>query len=477
MGTRLPLPLSLRVPLIVAGLMVLMGVIASQLVVTSLVRSQERQLADLAQSEFATLSTTLAPLIQREDLWEMFDALDRATFQAGRFAPAAASLVDARGQVIVSTRPERHPIGSPGVALIAGAVPLEDLSYDNARELISVRQVVEYQGRPVAQLVIDFNASELAAERRRAWFWLIAGNTAATLILALAGYLLIRRVLAPIGRLSREMSRSGGASQTFPEAMIPRHDVELANLYDTYNAMIRAVEARGQTERRLAERERFVSLGRLAGTLAHEINNPLGGLLTAVDTLKRFPDRADVVGKSADILERGLKQMRDVARGALNVQRNSQAGTPLSAADFEDLHLLIRPEIERKAQRLHWQVAPDVADCGRLPAGPVRQVVLNLLLNAAAATGPGADLGLIAQRDAGGLRLTIWDSGPGLPDHLRPRLLSDAPVEPGDGLGLRLVRDLVQSMGGGIALGQTAAGQNAILIDLPLAEDGTGTDA
>ena len=467
-ASPLTLPLSLRVPLIVAGLMVLMGLIASQLVMSSLVRSQERQLSDLARSDFATLSTTLAPLIQRQDIWEMFDALDRATRQTGGFSAISASLVDARGRVIVSTRPEQHPVGANGVDLIARSAPVTDLSYDNAQDVISLRDVVVYQGRPIAQLIIDFDASALAAERQQTWFWLMAGNALATGLLALGGYLMIRRVLAPIGRLSRAMSIPGGPPQTFASEMIPRRDKELANLYETYNAMVQAVEARSLTERRLAERERFVSLGRLSGTLAHEINNPLGGLLNSVDTIKRFPDRADVVLKSADILQRGLRQMRDVVRSTLNTYRNDLATLPLTTADFEDLHLLIRPEIEHKAQQLHWNIDVDDADCTALPAGPVRQVLLNLLLNASGASDAGTELGLRVAAQAQTLHLVVWDSGPGLPPHVQSRLLSDAPVEPGGGLGLRLVRDLVTSLNGDVRLSRTEDGYSAIMVTLPL---------
>lgn len=468
MPLRLTLPLSVRVPLMVSGLMVVMGIIASQLVLTALVRSQERQLSDLAQSEFATLSTTLAPLIQRQDIWEMFDVLDRATQRVGGFSPVAATLVDEQGRVIVATQPDIHPVGAPGVALINAATPVRQLNYDSAQDQISLRQNVDFQGRTIAALIIDFDVTELAAERRQTWFWLIAGNLAAMLVLASAGYVLIRRVLAPIGRLSREMSQPSGASRAFPEAMIPQYDTELANLYQTYNGMIRAVEARGLTEKRLSERERFVSLGRLAGTLAHEINNPLGGLLNATDTLQRYPDRPDVVQQSAGILERGLKQMREVVQTTLHMHRSDQSALPLTPADFDDLHQLIRPEVERLNQSLDWHVAITNADCSGLFAGPVRQIVLNLLLNAAGATPVDGRLGLhVAARDQM-MYLRVWDSGPGLPAHLRPRLLSDDPVEPGGGLGLRLVRDLVNQLNGQIALDQTDAGHHVIKVDLPL---------
>ncbi len=475
MRLLVPLPLSLRVPMIVAALMVLMGIVASQLVLAALNRSQVRQLTDLAEIEFSALTTALGPYVQRDDIWEMFDILDRATLRVGGFRPIMATLIDARGRVIVSSQPEVHPIGTDGVDLIARAILLDDIRYDTASDRISLRNTVVWQGRPVGQLVIDFDVREFAAERRRTGWTLLLGNAAAILVLSVAGYALMRRVLAPIRRLTREMAQPGGAPQPIPEAMVPARDPELAQLFHTYNSLIRAVQARTSAERRLAERERYVSLGRLAGGLAHEINNPLGGLLNTVDTIRTYADRPDVVRQGVELLDRGLKHLRDVSRTTLDLHRGTDGRGPgeqgLSRQDFDDLHLLIRPETDRKAQTLDWQVASDLSGCDRLPAGPVRQIVLNLLLNAAAISGPCGDLGVRVVRDRGMLSLSVWDSGPGFPDAMKPRLLSDDPVEPGEGLGLRLVRDLVKSLGGSIELGLSPEGRNEVRVSLPVDED------
>ncbi len=471
---RLPLamPLSLRVPLLVAGLMVLMGIVASQLVLSALNRAQVRQLTDLAEIEFRALSTSLGPYVQRDDIWEMFDILDRATLREGSFRPISAALVDARGRVMVSSLPEAHPIGSNGAGLVEEAIRLDDIRFDAASERIAVRNTVVWQGRPLGQLVIDFDVQEFAAERRRALFSLLLGNAAAILILSVAGYALMRRVLAPVRRLTREMEQPGGTPQPIAEALIPARDAELAQLYHNYNGLILAVQARTATERRLAERERYVSLGRLAGGLAHEINNPLGGLLNTVDTIRTYPDRPDVVRDSAELLERGLKHLRDVSRTTLDMHRNDDGASPekvqLALQDFDDLHLLIRPEIERKAQILDWRIEADGSCCKGLPAGSVRQIALNLLLNAAAVTGPGGKLGLRVKPDGDSLCLCVWDAGPGFSDSVKPRLLSDEPVEPGGGLGLRVVRDLVKSLGGTIDLGRSVHGQNEVRVRLPL---------
>ena len=117
---------------------------------------------------------------------------------------------------------------------------------------------------------------------------------------------------------------------------IPRGDPELSRLISTYNRMTTAVESRAEAERRLAERERFVSLGRLSSSLAHEVNNPLGGLLNAADTILSYSDRPEVVRQSAELMQRGLSHLRDVTRAILDENRLGRVGQSLRPEDLED---------------------------------------------------------------------------------------------------------------------------------------------
>lgn len=461
------LPLSIRVPLGGAALMVLVGLVASQLVLGALSVSQERRLRDLAWLEFETLATSLAPYAVRDDIWAMFGLLDQASRRGEGLRPIRATVVDPLSRVVVSSAPELYPIGAVAGDLLASAVPLAALSYDGGQATVRLRRGLDWRGRALGTLVVEFATDELVAERRTTARLLIAGNIGATALLALAAYLLAARMLRPVRRIAQRMAGSSGLPEPIPATEIPAGDDEVASLARTYNRMVEAVADRKAAERRLAERERFVSLGRLSGTLAHEINNPLGGLLNAVDTLRTYPDRPDAVRTATDLLDRGLSHLRDIVRATLDVHREGRRDQPLTLEDLEDVRLLIQPECDHHGQRLTWSVAPDLDGLAGLPAGPVRQILLNLLLNATNAAGPGGTLGLTVERRGDGTLLAVWDSGPGLPAALRPRLLSDDPVEPGGGMGLRLVRDLVQEMGGSITLDRTPQGHPRIGIALP----------
>ena len=77
------LPLSLRVPLIAAALMVLVGVVASQQVLSALAAVQEERLREIARLHVDGLAVALGPAVLRRDVWEVYDTLDRATTAMG----------------------------------------------------------------------------------------------------------------------------------------------------------------------------------------------------------------------------------------------------------------------------------------------------------------------------------------------------------------------------------------------------------
>ncbi len=444
------LPLSLRLPLLGAAMMLLVGIVASQQVLSALGRVQDARLQELARLHVEGLSVALGPLVLRRDIWEVYDTLDRAAKASAGRRMALTAVADDGGRVLAASDPRQVPIDSAITGFAEGAVALDQLSVGARDETVRLIAPLDYQGRMVGQIVSELDVTDLQTERRHALLFLLLGNSLATLILAGLGYLAMRQMLQPVTTLARHMTGAEGAPQRIAEAEVPRGDGELARLTRTYNGMVDAVSAKAEAERRLAERERFVALGRLSSSLAHEINNPLGGLLNATDTIRNFSDRPDVVRASAALLERGLLHLRDVARVTLEENRLDRQDNHLTRTDFEDIRLLIEPELKRKQQALDWQVTADAAKGVALPAAPLRQIMLNLILNASAAVGHGGQIGLHAMAGDDGFALEVRDTGPGLPEAARARLLSDALLTPGGGVGLRLVRDLVSGLGGRI---------------------------
>jgi signal transduction histidine kinase len=467
---RLPrfrqLPVTVRVPLVTAGLMILMGFVASQGVLAVLGRVQDERLSETARLHVEGLSVALGPSVLRQDVWEVYDILDRARSASDGQRLLLSIVADERGRILAATDPKTAPVGEDVAEFEAGAVSPFAIRM-TGDPVLRVRAPLTFQGREVGRIVTDLDVTDLLAERLQVTTWLLLGNAAATGLLAFGGWLAVARILRPVGRLAQAMDDSKGVPTPIAEAEIPRDDPQFARLIETYNRMTTAVERRAEAERRLAERERFVSLGRLSSSLAHEINNPLGGLLNANDTIRTYADRPDVVRQSADLLQRGLEHLRDVTRAMLDQNRLDRAGQPLRPDDFDDLRVLFEPEAQSRGQTLNWNVSASGEALARLPAAPIRQVALNLLLNAGAAAGFGGQVGLRVADAGNGLSISVLDSGPGLSEADLARLLGTGPLPNGGGVGLRLVRDLVAGIGGRIAH-ERAGAETVIRIDLPL---------
>jgi two-component system, OmpR family, sensor kinase len=224
----------------------------------------------------------------------------------------------------------------------------------------------------------------------------------------------------------------------------------------------------------LAQRERESVLGRLAATVAHEVRNPLGGMSTALNTVRKYGNDAVIRAKSLDLIERGLWTIGDVVSSVLEFHRMPPDSRRLTSGDLEDLRVLIEPEAARRHLELAWDCCvPDTID---IPATETRQIALNLLLNACEASPQEGEVGFRAWVTNGDaqkeLFLQVLDCGPGLPDEISAALMERGmrdPHDPPRGLGIRVVRDLVAGLGGRIEADVATADYGSqITVTLPL---------
>ncbi|WP_104668401.1 sensor histidine kinase [Ensifer adhaerens] len=469
------IPLTFRIPAMVALLMIVISAIISERVLSRLYETQRQHMAAVAGTYLDGLSMALVPAVLRGDIWETYDILDRTRSTYGALAPLETIVTGRDGRVLASSHPKSVAPLAELPEEYADRAPGQDgmkIDWDK-RTGFGKRELV-YQGRTVGAIHASFDISHLIAERREVLNTLLATNAVLATAFAVVGYLLARRMVQPVKTLADHM-RSGTSATLLPIAVeeFPSREGEFAELFHGFNALVEAERERSALTLKLAEEEKLASLGRLASSMAHEINNPLGGLFNCIDTLKRHGQDEAVRQASLSLLERGLTGIRDVVRAALATYRPDRSGRALTLQDLDDVQLLVGPEIARRQQTLNWERCPDTPSLAALSGVAVRQALLNLVLNASAAAGDGGKVAVQSRVDPEtcALVLSVGDNGPGLSNHALEVLVATEPAPAsriGNGLGLWMVRKMVDEAGGFIKVGTSDIAGALVEVHLPL---------
>lgn len=465
-------PITLKVPLLVALLMFVVSAVLTNRVLQRLEATQEQHLKELANAYLDGLSALVSPHVLRNDTWEVFDALERAAMGYRGLDLKWTTVAGPDGRIIASSQPVAFPADTPVISTITARFG-DSQSFVFAEEegRAHLRRLLTYQSRIIGAIYADVGITALLLERQDVLTTLLVTNGLLTLLFALLGYWLVRRMVHPIKILSVHLKRaSRGDVEPIPKRRMLPQSSEFGILFERYNEMAHAVREREMLSVRLAAEEKLASLGRLTSGIAHEINNPLGGLFNAIDALKQHGDKEQVRVTSISLIERGLTGIRDVVRAALHVYR-AEAGTrDLKAVDIEDLATLVRPEVKRKRLLMDWDCA--LAGALPVPAVPVRDLALNLLLNACAATPELGRVGLAVRVQGATFLIEVSDQGCGLAEPMKGYLeragAGKAPIEDRSGLGLWMVRRLADELRADITVAKGAGGGTTIRVSIPL---------
>jgi signal transduction histidine kinase len=470
---RLPrLPITARVPLIVTLFMIAVSSFASERVLSRLIDTQTRQIEALADSYLDGLALALVDAIVREDVWQVFDVLDRSRHRSGEIQPIETVVAGTDGFVIASSDPT-----SVASQIKVPARYVETLPADQRMAVVAasartyVRREVLYENLRIGSIYAALDIAPLLAERRAVLWTLILTNAVLTLLLAGAAWFIVARMMRPVHLLAGYLERShAGHVQPIPEQALDSAGADYKRPFAAYNRLAAAVAEREALHGRLAEEERLASLGRLASGMAHEINNPLGGLFNAIDTLKRHGGDPQVRGTTIDLIERGLKGIRDVVRAALMSYRAERDDRPLRPEDIEDLRLLIAPEARRRGVFLRWH--GELAVTVPLQATTMRQILLNLVLNACQATPRDGWVAVSVVGQRGAVVLQVDDEGAGMPPSARAMLTEQAsrpaPIGKGTGLGLWMTNRLIRDVAGTSAVEARPQGGTRVTVTIPL---------
>ncbi|HYP74973.1 MAG TPA: ATP-binding protein [Polyangiaceae bacterium] len=280
-----------------------------------------------------------------------------------------------------------------------------------------------------------------------------------------------RRFSVPEGG-ARELAELGRNLHTMTEHLIREEEALRAKV----DEVERATVSLKQAQDRLIRSERLASVGRLAAGLAHEVGNPIAALLGLEDLLLEGGlsalEQHDFLQRMRKETERINRILRDLLQFARPGEAPPMVGEARGdvAAAITDTVALIAPQKAMRDVELELSI-PEGLPSVALSDEQLVQLVLNLLLNAVDALAGGGRVWVAARPQAGGVRLTVEDNGPGVALAVRDRLfepfVTTKEIGKGTGLGLAVCRGLVEAVGGSIALDFGFSGGARFVVQLP----------
>lgn len=332
-------------------------------------------------------------------------------------------------------------------------------------------------------IIMEQPTSEAYALARKTTRDTIIAGFAVLAVFLLIGFVLASRLTRPLRQLARRADAIAGedhSPEPPPEAPLDAPG-EIGVLAQRFEEMAKRIGEREQLRAALARGDRLASVGTMAASVAHEVNNPLTTVLGYAKLLLEgkdddHPDRAGL-----ELIAEESARMKTIVGNMLDYSRSEKTPTPASMVSdvngvIQKTAALLVPQIRRH------KIAVEL-DLGKpLPAvaadhHALQQVFVNLTQNAADAMPEGGAVTISSRLATGNVAVEVCfaDDGPGIAQSDRKRIFdpffTTKEAGSGTGLGLAVVKHLVTSFGGTVAVEDGPDGRGALFrVVIPIVE-------
>ena len=219
--------------------------------------------------------------------------------------------------------------------------------------------------------------------------------------------------------------------------------------------------------------EKMASFGQLTAGIAHEINNPLGGLLNCVKTMHEEPENLELHKRYIPLLETGLRRIEHIMRQLLNFGRKSSL--TFSKVDIDAVIRECFELLEYRLKNITLTLDLNLTEKYYIDVEAMRQIIVNTALNAIQAMPEGGNLTISTAKAHSLVILTVKDTGTGIDPAIKNKIFdpffTTKDVGEGTGLGLAVTYSLVQQMGGNVDMQSEPGKGTAFTISLPSSQE------
>jgi len=465
------IPYRYRLPLQVSLIIMTTGLLFAFFLGWQNYRATHRALNESADLLVSTYARALAEPLKHHDIWRAYSLIRKKPDDPAYRTPLGNETVlvfDRGKRLFVSSDPERYPIDSNGremenlISKIDGRHNHISLGEE---DVTAIARTVSANGTRLGQVLL------ILPDRLYLYgVYPVIGQIAAVtfillLLLVPAGWLAGRRLSDPLSNLKdclERLERDGPAAAI---CSLQEEKGELGDVGKRLRRVLNQLAEKAALEQQMVAEERLAAIGRLAAGVAHEVNNPLAGMLTTLDTFKRHGNDPRVARETIELLERGLEQIRHTV-SALLVQSRGQ-DRPFTAMDLEDIRALLDSDLQKK--RVRFTCRDDMPENLDLPSSDLRQILINLLLNAIHAVPEGGRIELyIVTIENDRFLMEVANEGNEIAGEQLATLFEPFSGA-GMGLGLWVTKQLVERLQGKIEV-ESAAGWSRFRVIVPLVE-------
>jgi signal transduction histidine kinase len=372
-------------------------------------------------------------------------------------------LFSSLGRVITSTL---NPRATAAVVRDLQSKPGAQLVSDGVAQYARFAETLtDINGKPVGEVSIlrSFEAAQnriagLTTNIVVAWLLTMTAGFGAT-------YVLARRIVEPVKQLDRAAAEV--ARQNYEIEVEASGDDEIGRLAHTFNAMCASIR---QAREDLIRQERISTIGRLSGSIVHDLRNPLAAIYGGAEMLVDADLPPAHVKRLAANIYRASRRIQELLQDLLNVSRG-KTGAP-EVCRLREVAASACESLAAAAEAQGVEVLLDISPEIELPLerNRIERAFVNLVGNALEAMPHGGEVHLSATMEVDSVLVEVQDNGPGIAPEIRSQLFQpfvSAGKRNGLGLGLALTRQTIVEHGGEMWV-ESEAGRGAhFLFRLP----------